>query len=212
MKQILLRTFLPLSCLVSCLVPLLAATPSFAEGKQLTFDIETSITPLSGMGLIMDSTGTHTFTDIELSTPKTNTVRAKFTVPDGSAGKDALASVVVFASDGATAFSTVRSLQSITLPKLPECPKKEAVMLTDQNQVGVLQSLVTIRSDRRDTARAKVLQQLNPDYLERLKKLEKGFGLPSEPALSGDLPPVVLVDRLNRILNAVRNYRSNKKS
>jgi hypothetical protein len=182
-----------------------------AEDREISFQVATSIAPLSGLGLVMNAQDTKTFSTVDIKPVKDGVYLAKFKIPESLISKETLASVVIFSSDGQMAFSTVQQLQSALFNLPPKCSKKDTVVLSSQNQVGVLQSLVTIRGARRDTAKAKVDQQLNSNYIERLKKLEKGFGLPANPELSAEIPPADLIERLSRILNAVRNYRSNKK-
>lgn len=189
------------------------AAPCYA--LDLSFNVDSSIDAISGMGLVMSSSGSKTYFPVtieEKKESKNQGTKVSFSIPDVEVPHDGLASVVLFSSDGDLAFSKIRSITALTLPKLPACSKKDTVVLDAQNQVGVIQSLVSIRTARRENAKKKIDIQLTPEYIETLTKLEKGFGLQSTPALNSELPPEILADRLARILHAIRNYRSAKKS
>jgi hypothetical protein len=182
-----------------------------AEPRELTFELTVPFSPLSGLGVIMDVASTKTISNVSIKPVRDGVYQAKFTIPEDGVSKEALASVALFSSDGQMTFSTVQQIQSTLFQMPPVCSKKDPVQLNTQNQIGVLQSLVSIRSARRDTAKAKITQQLNSNYVQRLNKLERGFGLPLLPDLSAEMAPADLIERLSRILNAVRNYRSTKK-
>jgi hypothetical protein len=182
-----------------------------AEPRELTFELTVPFSPLSGLGVIMDVASTKTISNVSIKPVRDGVYQAKFTVPEDGVSKEALASVALFSSDGQMTFSTVQLIQSTLFQMPPFCGKKDPVQLSTQNQIGVLQSLVSIRSARRDTAKAKIAQQLNSNYIQRLNKLERGFGLPIAPDLSAEMAPADLIERLSRIVNAVRNYRTTKK-
>jgi hypothetical protein len=181
-----------------------------AETNRLHFSFPASFEPISGVGFLMSSSGTKTIYPIEVAS-KEGIVVAGFSVDKKDLPADAMASVAVFSSEGQIEVSKIQSTSRITLPKLPQCPAKQNVQVEPQSQLGVLQSLVSIRTARRDTARQKIDQLLTPALLERLIKLEKGLGLTSEPPLSSALPALALRDRLHHLLQAVKNYRSASK-
>ena len=181
-----------------------------AESNKLHFSFPASFDPISGVGFLMSASGTKTIYPIEVAS-KDGVVVAGFSVDKKDLPSDAMASVAVFSSEGQIEVSKIQSASRITLPRLQQCPQKQAVQIEPQSQLGVLQSLVAIRTARRDTARQKIDQMLTPALLERLIKLEKGLGLTSEPPLSSSLPALALRDRLHHLLQAVKNYRSASK-
>jgi hypothetical protein len=92
---------------------------------------------------------------------------------------------------------------------IPDCVPERITEATIQNQMSAIESLVQIRSKRRGLAQVQVAQLMSDKFLERLKKLEKGFGLQYQTELAPDLPPVQLIDRLQRILLAIQAVKGN---
>lgn len=181
-----------------------------AEAITVSFSIETSIEPITGVGLIMKQSGVTQKPGVQFSKAEKGTWKASFTIDSSEVDENAFASVILISSEGDLAASNVRSLTSAATPPIPQCPPQQSIALTADTQIGVLQSLVSIRTARRDNAQARVEEVLKGDFLAMLKKLEAGFGLSRTKELSPDLPPVELIDRLARILNSVKNYRITK--
>lgn len=184
---------------------------AYAEQQTLTFTVETAIEPITGVGLLMKQNGVVQKPGVQFSRVDKGVWKASFSAEAAELEQYAFASVMLLSSEGDIASSSVRSLKAVTGPGIPKCPPHQAVVLTADTQIGVLQSLVSVREARRDNARARVNEMMKDDFLETLKKLEKGFGLSRASELNPSLPPVELVDRLSRILNAIRNYRANNK-
>lgn len=123
--------------------------------------------------------------------------------------------IVAFSSsaDGQLSFSTVMNISSsvgtISRSELPVCDYTPTARITPDS-FSIYESLVHVRLDRRSNLAASIKEALQGDLLERLKQSEKVLGLSSVPELSASLPPTELVDRLNRILFAIQQYRIQK--
>lgn len=204
-----LRTLTILSALVALFsAPCMAAS---AEPQTITFTVETNIEPITGIGLLMKQNGVVQKPGVQFSKLDKGIWKASFTAEPAELEQYTLASVMLLSSEGDIASSNVRSLKAITAPAIPKCSPQQAVVVSADTQISVLQSLVSVRSARRDNSQARVAEMLKGEFLETLKKLEKGFGLSRGTELSASLPPTELVDRLSRVLNAIRNYRANNK-
>lgn len=94
--------------------------------------------------------------------------------------------------------------------QLPYCEQTEVTPFKLAGQYALLESLVAVRSARRDYNQKMIKEELNPEFLDQLKKLEAGFGLKAKDELSASMHPVILIQRLSRILNTVKSYNSNK--
>ena len=178
--------------------------------KVLSFTVETALEPISGVGIVMKPSGVIQKPTVEFTKIDKGLWRATFVVLSSEIDDHSFASVMLMSSEGDIATSAVQAVSRLIAPEIPKCPPQQAISLAAETQVGVLQSLVSIRSARRDNAQARIVALMQGDYLEKLRNLEKGFGLSRGRELSSDLPPLELIDRLSRILNSVHNYKASK--
>ena len=91
---------------------------------------------------------------------------------------------------------------------LPQCSEDLPSPTTLAGQLGMLQSLVEVRSGRARVAREIFLLRLTNFSKERIKKLENGFGLIGKYSQPIDeiLDPYTIIDRVTRLVHAVRTY------
>lgn len=127
----------------------------------------------------------------------------------------AFATAVLFGPQGEVAFGDVKlvtdSASTKSFYSLPDCQEKVEVPPGLSQQIGLLESLVEIRAARREAHQLRLRKTLDDTFLEKLRRLERGFGLSYSKKLSPDLSAFELVDRLSRLSNAIKNYQSNKK-
>lgn len=188
-----------------------APSIAYAEDKEVIIRIDSDIEPVRAVGLVLTSDGTTEKSDAKFARSQSGNLEVTFSYTSEEAGSDALATAMVQSSDGSVAFGHVRKLSAINGSRdLPVCKGEKLAIAPNPSQIGLLQSLVDVRSARRELVQAKVSNLMKDDFLEMLKKLESGFGLTYAKELSPSLPPVELIDRLTRILNAVKNYRMSK--
>lgn len=196
--------------LLATAISFMICLSAHASDRTLSFTVETQIDPISAVGLIMKTNGITQKSNVEFSRVSKGVWKATMPVSEAEIEAGAFASVMLLSSEGDVATSTVRSLAEARTTPIPDCPRSEAVKIGPDTQVGVLQSLVSVRTARRENARIRIAGQLTGDFLETLRRLEIGFGLKTTPQLSADLEPYELIDRLSRIEAALNNYRSGK--
>lgn len=79
-------------------------------------------------------------------------------------------------------------------------------------QLNYLESLLQVRIKKREVAQQVLRDTMTPDLLTRLQKLEKGFGLEASVPLSADLSGLELVERLSRLIDAIKVYRQSNRT
>jgi hypothetical protein len=130
--------------------------------------------------------------------------------------RDTMVTAVLYGPEGRTAIGNVRPVfgrdPRESFLSIPDCVPAPLPNAPLQTQLSMIESLVQLRSQRRGLAQVKVAQQLSDSMVQQLQKLERGFGLRYESPLSADLPPVELIDRLHRVLTAIRLVRGSSPS
>jgi hypothetical protein len=178
-----------------------------AQSNKITIPLNANFDPISGIAFLMSESGTKSIFPVDIN--KTNNkVEVSFSVEEKLTKNNVFVNAAVFSSDGQVVVSKTISLSRAQLADLKKCADNKKVAIDNQNEIGVLQSLVSIRQTRKDTALAKIKQLMTPELLLKLSKLESGLGLQTTPELSSDMSPLVLRDRLYLLLQALKNYRS----
>jgi hypothetical protein len=139
-------------------------------------------------------------------------VEVPYSDADRRAG--ALATALVSLKNGSVALADVVSLQSDfpdnSFTDLPLCDANVKLPVLSESQLGNLKRLVEIRSQRRAVLQTKMARLLQGASLEKLRKLERGFGTGTGVPLSPALLPFELVDRLSRLKQAISTYETNR--
>ena len=121
---------------------------------------------------------------------------------------------MIIAEDGNVAFADLAPAgmkgNAQQYLSLPDCPDPKVSINKLQSQSSVLESLVAVRSERRQVLKQTIADDLQGELLEKAVRLEKGFGLTTEEELSAELSPVRLIDRLSRLITAIKNHRANR--
>ncbi len=191
-----------------------ALTHAQAE-RQMEVQINTPIEATSATGLLLSSS--RVIQKAGASVERTaHGLLVRFPIDPSELDGDTMASAVVLAEDGQTAFGDMRPA---TIPAArasflssPECPYETVADVSTRSDLALFESLADIRSQRRAVQVQKVSVLLGGDFLERLRTLERGFGFSYPRPLSAELPPVELVDRLNRLKVAIQSYKRNRTS
>lgn len=199
-------------------ITVLAAALLFGSSTARATDrVEVSVdapfAPTTAIGLLVSSKGTIEKVAPELKPSGQGRFSVSFPVADSEVYEDTVATAVVFSPDGDLAFGDVKvmgaSQSSAPLP--PPCREADVTPLQVSGHSGVLASLVEIRRARREVAKSKVQTYLSDESLDRFRALEKGLGLGQGEPLGPDMDPYVLVDRLSRLLAAVKSYQAVKR-
>ncbi len=94
---------------------------------------------------------------------------------------------------------------------VPMCDLSSTTFKVAHSQEALMESLVEIR-ERRIQVNNKKLAELAPkELIDRLKRLESGFGFHYKEQLSLNLPPEQLATRLDALFYAISRYEYHKK-
>ena len=192
---------------------LLVATAAHAERVEVTLD--TKLEVRSAIGLLLSSQGAQQVRETDVHQASEILKLVSFPYLPDKVTPDTVASALVVLEDGSIAFANVRPIlkgqrDAKSFASLPDCEPEEATRVSVHDQFGLFESLVEIRSARREVNQIKIKKILAGPFLEKLKRLERGFGLAHPDELSADLPAAELVDRLSRLATAIRSYNRSK--
>ena len=192
-----------------------SSTPLRASAAEQLMEVQvnTPIEPTSATGLLISSTRVIQKANATLQRT-THGLVVRFPIEPSELDGDTMASAVVLAEDGQTAFgdmrpATIPAARSSYLSS-PDCPAEQVRDVSTQSDLALFESLAEIRSQRRAVQVQKVSLMLGGEFLDRLRALERGFGLTYPRPLSAELPPVELIDRLRRLQVAIQSYKRAK--
>ena len=202
-----------LICAAAVMLELLAA-PSFAQSRPVSVPIRTELTPLTAVGLILSPGRIIQKAEAGVEKVKEGVWRISFTAQANELEKDSLVSAMIVSEDGSVAFGDLAPSAFKGSPELyaslPECQAPRMSVAKLQNQASVLESLVAVRSERRQILQESLANELQGELLEKAVRLERGFGLTREKELGSGLSPLELVDRLSRLIAAIKNHRASR--
>lgn len=185
--------------------------------RSIEIVVETVDTPKSSVGLIMSPTGTKQRLDVTPKQLRPGVWVVNVPYSEKEIADDTTATAILVSEAGNMTFGQVRSIQpresGAAFVSIPDCVEESTGgSAAVGGQFALIQSLVDVRAARRAYAHKKVGLILSKDFLERLRKLEKGFGMARTSELGPDLPPTEVIDRLSRLINAVKIYNSRKEA
>jgi hypothetical protein len=130
-----------------------------------------------------------------------------FPVTDDEMKEGLTASALILSKEGQYQYGPVIDVAKRVPALLPACPIEQLGEIRPA-QLGYVKALITTRQRQREIASEKVRQLFTEEFLIRLVKLERAFGLyPGTPPSATD-NPVELIDRLSRIVAAFDSSRS----
>jgi hypothetical protein len=182
------------------------------ETRQIQVDILGKSEPATAVGLILTADSVVEYPKAKIEKGPRGNYFVSFSVPVTDIKSDSVAMGLVLSAQGEALFTNTKTLndrESLeAIAAIPSCEGEPLRQVGLSGQVALLNQLVDIRTKLRNVARNKIAATLNGPLLEKLNKLERGFGLGRETELDPGLPPLELVDRLSRIRAAVRNWDS----
>lgn len=189
-------------CAGAALLTLFSA-PAVAQENLLHIDVNAVFEPRAAAGLLLGPGGSREVA-AEFEELPAGGYRVRFPVNPEKIEFGTAVTALVVGEDGRTAFGDVRSLAlAQSRRELPECAQESAVR---NNGLSIYQKLIRLREERRNLFKEGVEKEFTNELRDKLSTLERGFGLSTEPPLSADLEPLVLVDRLGRLKEALREY------
>lgn len=187
---------------------LVFAADAFAQTRVF---VKTSMQPVAAIGIAMKADGTSESYESRIAEVTGGVYSVAF---DAAGDPTTMVTAVVSSEAGELAFGAVRPITSPDplqlLLETPECPKPPPPSNPNPEQLGLVLKLVEVRSARRELTQIKVAKILDGPFLEKLQKLERGFGLAGERDLSPTLPSMELLNRLSMLSIALKNYEINK--
>lgn len=219
--EILVRAVLAGGTLVLTFFPLQAqAQTQELVPVMIEVEVDADFEPTSVVGLVINMAGTIQKPGLDAKPGQLGKLIVAVPVTANEIDPTTSATAILRGPNDALAFGTVRALNSASslstlqsYANLPQCASGTALVAKTTNsaalesdKIALLDSLVKIRSKRRETLQAQLALLLTPDLLTRISKLERGFGLAVEPEISATLPPAAIADRLARLLAVLKNY------
>jgi len=176
-----------------------------AEGVLVSVDLPVAGEPRAVTGIALGNS-LEMISKVSLKRFSAGTLTASFKAPAQAKAVLAMAEM----ADGTTIFGDTRLIDAAKdLPSLASIPDGSisGVLKADPSQRGLMQSLVEIRTARRDMLKNRLRAAMAVTTPEKIAKLEELFGLTRPTALTIELSPTEIIDRLNRLTSAIRAYR-----
>ncbi len=192
---------------------LLILTSSYADNKKIVVPVHLDFTPVSATGVLIDKNISSLIKNPKVRAQKNGYYSITFSYDPEKFSDKLMASAIIEGQNKETAVANVRlankpSSEELLL-SLPVCAKVDPpASLGDR--ISLIENLVRVRSEFKSNSKEKLKNIMNKETLEKLEKLEKGFGHNPKTSLSANLSPWELVERLSRIANSVKKYRTLK--
>lgn len=183
--------------------------------SELAVTVSAPFEPVDAVGIVLSSSGAEERPVLEFKYLGSGSSVVRFPLKSGDAAQGTFASAMIVSTRGEVAFgdiTPVRGQGTHSVFSLPECPEEKIPSSLTKEKFGVYEPLVEYRTSRRDLAKVEITRLMDEDTLIRLRKLEDGFGLSRGMPLIPEMPPVELVDRLERLLWAVKTYTASRRS
>ncbi len=181
-------------------------------GKVVQVNVAAGFTPKQAVGIILSPKGVSEHEAINISKVRDGLYVVTMSYDSDNAVAESFASAMLRSEEGELAFGDVRRLDvpgsKESFYSLPLCEPPAQQFKIDESKFGVFETLVEHRTARRDFEKIGVTQALDGPLLAQLQKLEDGFGLSRGTPLSPRLHPNELIDRLSRLLTAIKDYKT----
>lgn len=206
-----MRVFLlTISLLLLGVAPAAYAAPT----PDMELIVEADFEPTQAVGLLITEKGSTPKEQAKFTKLENGKFLVSFPLSAAELKSSGTATAILYDTAGHSAYGEVREIAREGLRPAPigmsECKEKGSIPTTLQGQLALLESLVGIRSQRREVLQEALKSEFSGDMLERLQRLEDGFGLKSASELSPSLAPYQLVERLSAIVASIKNVRANK--
>jgi hypothetical protein len=187
---------------------------SFAQDRTIQVNATANFKPISAIGIIMTNNKVlqNPVSKFEQISEEVTMLTIPYDINEVDSGS--MVTAYLIGPQGEIAMGDVKLITSAQSTKsfysLPEC-KNEIKLppgLTDQS--GWVEKILNVRLARREAYQLLIGQILSGNFLQRLQKLEKGFGIERTTKLTADLSAFELVDRLSRIASAIKSYQTSK--
>lgn len=185
-----------------------------AEEQDIAIPVKTLLEPQIAAGIVFTPDGVEQVMDTTVTRADNGTVLVRFPYDDGAISPSTMASALVLTESGDFAMGAVKPLALLagdggSVYDLPICADQKG-NFSLHSQMSALDNLVKVRMGLRSNRVKTLKKTLTQDTLDKLVKLEAGFGLLNEQPLSADLNPTDLVDRFARLKDVLVNYRQHK--
>jgi hypothetical protein len=192
------------------LEPYRACADEQPEMRTATVTATSLFKPTKALALIIDANGTSQQLNTKFELSGDNTYIITFSFNPTEVAKNAYAVALLMDDQGNSSWGTLQALDEIhdLTTVLKTCERRPHTGQLIPSQAGLIKDLVNVREQRLANVRQLVADRLNEEYVKRLLRLETLFGLNSLGPISPDAPPLELIKRISRILNAVRHYKS----
>jgi len=188
---------------------------ALAADETVAVEVDAPFEPVSAVGLIMNGTTTTQKIDATFKRGRGDRLTVSFPVREAETRDGAMATALVIAEDGVMAFGEMKPIgtpdQRAVANDIPDCPPEKVVTVGLEGQLGLLESLLEVRSARRANSQQRLRELMTPELVAKLAKLEKGFGLSRSTPLAPDLPPLEVHERAVRIIAALKGFREAKR-
>jgi len=190
------------------------ATNAFAKSSDVQIVVEADFEPSSAIGLIISPKGSTQKLKTDLKTVTPGKYLVSFTPKETELGEDAYATAMLTSEEGEIAFGEVHPLIASSLHdplfSLPKCKKQSAMNSTIQGQFALIESLSSVRAERRQVLESQVKNELKGEFLAKLQRMEEGFGIVHAEPISAELAPYDLLSRLQAISDAINDVKAQK--
>lgn len=180
--------------------------------KFIEVNVAASFDPISAIGLFLSEKGAMERPAEQIRRVDPNTVVVKVPYLDRELPRDTMVTAILFSADGNLGFGSVRPIFTQDAREsylsLPYCPPEKLNFKVVESQLSSLENVLQLRVERRGILQVRVAQIMSDKLVEKLNRLERGFGLARTAPLSPSLPPVELIDRLNRILESIKSVKT----
>lgn len=174
-----------------------------AETIYLTAELD--FEPKKIIGIIFNDTNTQYIHETHAQPLENGQLQISFEIDPSNVNNQYFASAILLSEAGEPSFTAVRQLGSKTIQDMTHLLTCREITTADySSQIKILEELVQIRKQRSKIYIDKIKQILTPELTNNLTLLEESLGIRNAQAISTELDPVELTQRLFRILNAIK--------